>query len=116
MRNLPKPLFVTATLTVIILTALITYALNSGGVKKSEIDIAVNQAKYLFQMKRSQSEDLSSGPCISNALMPDWVADIAHNPREKKDDLPGNQCPAYLEGRAHHFVELDSEGNLIRAK
>ncbi len=116
MKNLPKPLLVAATLTAVILTALITYGLNSGGVKKSDIDIAVNQAKYLYQMKRSQNEDLSNGPCISNALMPDWVADIAHSPREAKDNLPENQCPAYLEGRARHFVELDLEGNLIRAK
>lgn len=116
MKNLPKPLFVTAALTVIILTALITYILNSGGVKKSDIDTAVNQAKYLYQMKRSQSEDLSFGPCISNALMPDWVADIAHSPRQTIDDLSANQCPAYLEGRARHFVELDLEGNLIKAR
>lgn len=113
---MPKPFLVAIALTAVILTALITYDLNSGGVKKSDIDIAVNQAKYLYQMKRSQSEDLSSGPCLSNALMPDWVVDIAHNPREAKDDLRENQCPAYLEGRAHHFVELDLEGNLIRAR
>ena len=116
MKNLPKPLLVVAILAVVILTALATYGLNSGGVTKSDIDIAVNQAKYFYQMKRSQGEDLSNGSCISNALMPDWVADIAHNPRQALDDLPENQCPAYLEGRAHHFVELDLEGNLIRAK
>ncbi|HBQ50720.1 TPA: hypothetical protein DD690_01925 [Candidatus Daviesbacteria bacterium] len=116
MKNLPKPLFVALALTAVILTALVTYGLNSGGVKKSDIDIAVNQAKYLFEMQNQQTEDLSLGPCLSNALMPDWVADIAHNPRETIDDLPGNQCPAYLEGRARHFVELDLEGNLIRAK
>lgn len=116
MKRLPKSLLVAMALTAVILTALITYILNSGGVTKSDIDIAVNQAKYFYQMKRSQGEDLSFGPCISNALMPDWVADIAHNPREGIDDLRENQCPAYLEGRAHHFVELDLEGNLIRAR
>lgn len=116
MKNLPKPLFVALALTAVILTAFITYGLNSGGVTKSDIDIAVNQAKYLHQMKKSQGEDLSSGPCISNALMPDWVADVAHSPRQTIDDLAANQCPAYLEGRARHFVELDLEGNLIKAR
>lgn len=116
MDHLPKSVIALGALTAVIITALVTYGLNSGGVTKSDIDIAVNQAKYFYQMKRSQGEDLSFGPCISNALMPDWVADIAHNPRQTIDDLPANQCPAYLEGRARHFVELDLEGNLIKAK
>lgn len=113
---MPKSLLVALALTAVILTALVTYGLNFGGVTKSDIDIAVNQAKYLHEMKKQQGEDLSNGPCISNALMPDWVADIAHSPREAIDDLPANQCPAYLEGRARHFVELDLKGNLIRAR
>jgi hypothetical protein len=60
--------------------------------------------------------DFSCGPCLSDALMPDWVLDVAHNPRQAMDDLPSNQCPSFREGRAKHFVELDLEGNLIRAK
>lgn len=116
MKNLPKSLLVALALTAVILTALVTYILNFGGVTKNDIDIAVNQAKYFYQMKRSQGEDLSNGPCISNALMPDWVADIAHSPRQAIDDLRENQCPAYFEGRARHFVELDLEGNLIKAR
>lgn len=114
---MPKWLLVALSLVAVILTSLITYTLNSNKqLKKSEIDTAVNQAKYLYQMRIDRSEDLSSGPCLSNALMPDWVADIAHSPRQAIDDLVENQCPAYLEGRAHHFVELDLNGNLIRAK
>lgn len=116
MKRLPKSLLVALALTAVILTALITYILNSGGVKKSDIDIAVNQAKYLYEMEKGKGRDFSTGPCLSNALMPDWVADIAHSPRQTIDDLAANQCPAYLEGRARHFVELDLEGNLIRAR
>lgn len=114
---MPKWLLLALSLIAVILTSLITYTLNSSKqLKKSDIDTAVNQAKYLYQMRMERSEDLSGGPCLSNALMPDWVADIAHSPRQEIDDLPANQCPAYLEGRAHHFVELDPNGNLIRAK
>lgn len=116
MKNLPKSLLVALALTAVILTALVTYILNFGGVTKNDIDIAVNQAKYLYEMEKSKDKDFSSGPCLSNALMPDWVADIAHSPRQAIDDLRENQCPAYLEGRARHFVELDLEGNLIKAR
>ena len=117
LNNMPKWLLVILSLIVVILTSLITYTLNSDKqLKKSEIDVAVNQAKYLYQMKIERNGDLSNGPCLSNALMPDWVADIVHSPRQEMDDSPENQCPAYLEGRARHFVELDLNGNLIRAR
>lgn len=81
-----------------------------------EADVAINQAKHFYSLANQASVDLSSGPCLSNALMPGWVADIAHNPREVIDDNPINQCSAYINGTAEHFVELDLEGNLIRVK
>lgn len=107
------------TLLVILLTASMTLILNNANSKsasKFEIDTAVNQAKLVFRQKNATKEDISNGPCLSDALMPNWVADIVHNPRLPIDDLPANQCPAYREGRAEHFVELDLDGNLIRAK
>lgn len=114
---MPKWLLLTLVLAVVIVTAFATYTSNTRDtVKKSELDIAVNQAKYLYSLKKVSGEDLSNGPCLSNALMPDWVVDIAHSPRQTQDDLAQNQCPAYLEGRARHFVELDLNGNLIRAR
>ncbi len=81
-----------------------------------EGDTAVNQAQHFYDLKEQTQEDLSNGPCLSNALMPGWVADIAHNPRQEVDNLPENQCSNFLEGQAQHFVELDLEGNLIRVK
>lgn len=81
-----------------------------------EADIAINQAKHFYSLSKSVGADLSDGPCLSNALMPGWVADIAHNPRENVDDLPTNQCSAYINGTAQRFVELDIDGNLIRVK
>lgn len=107
------------TLIVIVLTGTATIYLNSRqpkGVPKSEVDTAINQAKFLYSQRKAMHEDFSSGPCLSNALMPDWVVDIVHNPRLPIDDLPENQCPAYIQGKAHHFVELDTEGNLVRAR
>ena len=116
---MPKlTLFLTA-LIVVILTAVLTLIFQNSQVKsisKSEIDTAVNQAQHVYRQRKDMGEDFSVGPCLTDALMPNWVADIAHNPRLPADDLPENQCPAYREGRAGHFGELDPEGNLIRAR
>lgn len=106
-------------LAIVIGVALITLYINNispKSVKKSELDSAINQAKYLYRLAKEQGRDFSSGPCLSNALMPSWVADIVHHPRAPIDDLAENMCPSYREGRAQHFVELDLDGNLIRAQ
>lgn len=116
---MPKYLLLILSLTVIILTAYLTLLINSNSPKvlsKSEIDTAINQARHFYRQEKERGKDFSSGPCLSNAIMPNWVLDIAHNPRESMDDLAQNQCPAYLEGRAEHIVELDPDGNLIRVK
>ena len=46
--------------------------------------------------------------------LPDWSVDVAHDPREDVDNQSSNQCQAYRQGKTHHFVELDPNGNLIR--
>lgn len=116
---MPKLTLFVIALVVIILTSLATIVFNSSDQKsipKNEIDTVINQAKFLYRQRKEMAEDFSKGPCLSNALMPGWVVDIVHHPRLPGDDLPENQCPAYREGRAQHFVELDTEGNLIRAR
>lgn len=117
---MPKTSLFILALTVIIASALFTLFFSGRSLEKelpkSQIDTAINQAKFLYRQRQQEGFDFSNGPCISNALMPDWVADIAHNPRSPEDDLPQNQCVVYIEGRAKHFVELDPEGNLIRAR
>lgn len=82
--------------------------------KEAEKDLAIAKAKEIFRQKVAEGVDLSSGPCIAENLIPGWVADIAHNPRQPIDDLPENQCQNFREGKASHFVELDLEGNVIR--
>lgn len=82
----------------------------------AEVDRAVNQAKAIYEQKKLLGYDFSNGPCLTNDVIPDWVADLVHRPRQSEDNLPQNQCPAYLEGRAKHFVELDLDGNLVRVK
>lgn len=81
----------------------------------TEVDTAVGAATKLFK-EQASSLDLQNGPCLTNDLIPNWVADIVHNPRTSVDDLSENQCQAYIEGRAKHFVELDLIGNVVRIK
>lgn len=77
---------------------------------------AIQKAKELFERKKREGADFSRGPCLSEEIVPDWCVDVAHNPRQRVDDDPANQCRSYREGRVHHFVELDPDGNVIRAE
>lgn len=79
-------------------------------------DTAVAGAVSLYRKRLIEGVDMSKGPCLSNDLMNGWVVDVVHNPRESVDTLPENQCAAYLEGRAEHFVEMDISGNLVRVR
>ena len=71
-----------------------------------------------FDAAEAKGMDLTDGPCIAEQLpdLPDWVADVAHDPRTDVDDEAENQCDRYREGEAHHFVELTPDGELIRAQ
>lgn len=107
------------TLTMILITAVMVLYLNynpDSFTPKSELDSAVNQAKHLFSLRKEGGENFLSGPCLSDSLMKGWVVDIVHSPRQPIDNLVQNQCPSFLDGRAIHFVELDIEGNFVRAK
>jgi len=68
--------------------------------------------------KSALATDLAmpSSACIGNPMQsfPDYVCDLAHNPREAVDDLPENQCSAYREGKAKRFVEVDTNCNVIK--
>ncbi|OGE32911.1 hypothetical protein A3C59_01765 [Candidatus Daviesbacteria bacterium RIFCSPHIGHO2_02_FULL_36_13] len=115
---MPKKFLFTITLIVIVVTAYLTLLVNFrlSTVSKNDIDTAVNQAKHLYNLKKSRGESFENGLCLSDALLPNWVVDIVHHPRLAIDELPENQCPSLVEGRAKHFVELDIEGKLIRAQ
>jgi len=84
--------------------------------QNTDKDLATAKAQELYRAALYNGDDFSNGPCLSNEVMDGWVADIAHNPRQAVDDLPENQCSAYRNGIAAHYVELDLDGNLIRAE
>ncbi|MEM5811193.1 MAG: hypothetical protein QXG91_00380 [Candidatus Aenigmatarchaeota archaeon] len=65
----------------------------------------------------SSGQNLANGPCLLNPIeeLPDWVCDVAHHPRENIDNLPENQCSAFREGKAKHFVEVSPTCEFIRS-
>ncbi len=80
---------------------------------------AIAAAEAALAEAKASGTDLDAGPCIANPLPApgdDWVVDVAHDPRTPVDDKPANQCSAFRDGTAGHFVELDADGNLIRAE
>jgi hypothetical protein len=89
-----------------------------GGGDDQDRDRAVSEAAEAYHDAKAKGADLERGPCIAERLpgLPDWVADVAHRPRQPVDDDPANQCSRYREQKAHHFVELDPRGKLIRAQ
>jgi hypothetical protein len=86
-----------------------------GGPSEEEKDVAIDAAKDAYAEAVAEGVDMSNGPCLG-VILDDWVADVAHEPREEIDDEPANQCEAYRKGEVDHFVELDPNGNLIRAE
>ena len=81
-------------------------------------DRAVGEAMQAYREEKAAGTDFARGPCIAEQLpgLEDWVADVAHRPRQSVDDQPANQCQRFRNGEAHHFVELDPSGHLIRAQ
>jgi hypothetical protein len=110
---LRKPLIVA-----IASVALVVPGCGGDDVSEEERDRAIAAAKQAYEDAVSRGKDLDVGPCIAEELrgLADWVADVAHDPREDIDDEPENQCQRYREGDATHFVELTPEGELIRAE
>jgi len=86
-----------------------------GGSDDGERERAIAAAHVAYEEAAAAGTDFADGPCLG-VVLDNWVADVAHNPREEVDDRPENQCEAYRSGEAEHFVELDPEGELIRAR
>ena len=95
-----------------LLVCLLVVAACGGGPSESEKDAAVAAARQAYDEAIEQGVDMSNGPCLG-VIMDNWVADVAHDPREDVDDETANQCEAYRTGDADHFVELDPDGNVI---
>ena len=100
--------------TIVVLGALTVALAGCGGGEEAPPDV-VAAAKRAHAEAKARGVDMSPGPCLG-VVAPDWVADVAHEPRQDVDDEPANQCEAYRTGEVHHFVELDPAGTLIRSQ
>ena len=98
--------------------ALVLPGCGGNDVSEEERDRAIAAAQQAHEEAVSRGEDLDIGPCIAEELpgLPEWVADVAHDPREDIDDEPENQCRRYRKGEASHFVEFTPAGEVIRAE
>lgn len=83
--------------------------------KVADKTLATVKCQELCQQTISNDgQDFYKGPCLSNEIIPDWVCDVVNSPRQEVDNNPENQCSAFREGKAHHFVEVDGNCNLIK--
>lgn len=86
--------------------------------EKKEVDVsqtAIDACIKKCQGTLSTGQDLSNGPCLSNEIIDDWVCDVAHDPRQDVDNRIENQCDAFRQQLAHHFVEVDTNCNFIKS-
>jgi hypothetical protein len=86
-----------------------------GGSDDGERERAIAAAHVAYEQEAAAGTDFADGPCLG-VVLDNWVADVAHDPREEVDDRPENQCGAYRNGHIEHFVELSPQGILIRAE
>jgi hypothetical protein len=99
----------------LILVVLAAAACGGEEIDQAEEQAAIAAAEAAYAKARAEGRDLSAGPCLGQ-VTPNWVADIAHDPRQDVDDDPANQCEEYRSGEVEHFVELDPDGNVIRTR
>jgi len=103
---------------VAIVACLLSLTACGGSASSGDKQQAIDAAQQVYQQAKAHGTDFSSGPCIAEQLsnLSDWSVDVAHNPRQSVDDQTANQCQDYRQGKTHHFVELDPDGNLIHAQ
>ncbi|MFA5021122.1 MAG: hypothetical protein WC517_03620 [Patescibacteria group bacterium] len=94
----------------------VNQTVNAEQQKQADRTQAMIKCQELCQNTLStDGKNFEPGPCLSNAIAPDWVCDVAHSPRQAADDDPANQCESFRAGRMNHFVEVDGNCNLIKA-
>jgi PBP1b-binding outer membrane lipoprotein LpoB len=105
---------------VLIILVLTIIVLLSGCINQTETQKDVEKATLacVNECKAwlNAGKDLSNGPCLLDPIpdTPDWVCDVAHSPRIPEiDNQPVNQCSTFREGKAHHFVEVNSNCETI---
>lgn len=84
---------------------------------QSDEELAKIHCIQLCKNEITKDADISSGPCIGNPIagLQNWVCDVAHNPRQPVDNKSENQCSAFRDGKAKHFIEVDENCGFIKS-
>lgn len=72
---------------------------------------AINAALVLYQEKKDQGMNFSS-QCLGSVN--GYAVDIVHVPRINTDNLLENQCEDFVKGNINKFIELDSDGVIVK--
>jgi len=88
----------------------------SGCIGQGESELMKQECIQECQKALQEGRTLDDGPCLLNPMSnEDWVCDVAHDPRQPIDDIPENQCSAYRQRLASHFVEVDTDCKFIKS-
>lgn len=72
---------------------------------------AIKIALQLYEKEKSSGNPLGS-QCLGTAY--GYAIDLVHDPRTEEDELTENQCKDYYEGRVYKFIEINTEGDIVR--
>lgn len=100
-----------------IMLPLLALALLIAGCAMAESDEnAVSECINACKGAKAGGRILEHGPCLLNPMPmnPDWVCDVAHEPRTEIDNRIQNQCSAFRAGAAGHFVEVSPDCEFIK--
>ena len=103
---------------VCIVVALIAL-LAAGCLQASASERASKSCEELCLQAVEAGLNLSEGPCLGVLLeqgLENWVCDVSHQPRTPADNMPYNQCSAFLRGEATHFVEVNENCSVFRTQ
>lgn len=73
----------------------------------------VAKALTIYLDAKKDNKDLSNGPCLGE-IETDWALDVVNDPRKDIDDLAENQCADFNSGKAKHYIELDTNGSIVK--
>ena len=90
--------------------------LNRDWAPENGAEYAISECVRICNETKADKVNLKNGPCLASPIekFPNWVCDVAHNPRTVGDDLAKNRCEAYRTGAAKYYVEVDEDCKLIR--
>lgn len=72
---------------------------------------AIDCAENLYNSEKEKRAEFNS-QCLG--VCGNYAVDIVSVPRSEPDDLEGNQCEDFRDGKVNYFIELDKNGKIVR--